>query len=355
MKMMSRTLAAMFLLTVLARGAAVDTVARSELEDMECIEGGTFMMGDVFDEGIRFASPVHQVTVSSFYLNKHEVTVEEFACFVKDTGYVTSAERDLNGAAHEDDEYGGRLASRGTWVLDPATGPSWTKEAHWRNPQFEQGPEHPVTCVSWRDAASYCNWLSTNEGLPVAYDVQTGNVLDARGRPAVDVTDVLGYRLPTEAEWEYAARELGKKIRFGNGRNIARSGEINFNAAEGRFAFAESGELRRKTVPVGSFRPNGLGLHDMSGNVWEWCSDFLGRFPAEAQNDPYQRVGMMGPRRAARGGPWVGDASLARVSTRMGWVADDRCNNIGFRIARSGRSTVPCPAAVAIAEDERPD
>ena len=100
MKMMSRTLAAMFLLTVLARGAAVDTVARSELEDMECIEGGTFMMGDVFDEGIRFASPVHQVTVSSFYLNKYEVTVEEFACFVKDTGYVTSAERDLNGAVH---------------------------------------------------------------------------------------------------------------------------------------------------------------------------------------------------------------------------------------------------------------
>ena len=73
----------------------------------------------------------------------------------------------------------------------------------------------------------------------------------------------------------------------------------------------------------------------MSGNLWEWCSDFLGQYTSDSQADPYQQKGMMGPRRAARDGPWAGDASYARACARMGWVADDRCNNIGFRIARS--------------------
>ena len=73
----------------------------------------------------------------------------------------------------------------------------------------------------------------------------------------------------------------------------------------------------------------------ISGNVWEWCSDFLGRYAKQSQTNPYQQKGMMGPRRAARDGPWAGDASWARASARIGWVADDRCNMIGFRIARS--------------------
>jgi formylglycine-generating enzyme required for sulfatase activity len=86
---------------------------------------------------------------------------------------------------------------------------------------------------------------------------------------------------------------------------------------------------------VGSFKPNALGLHDMSGNVWEWCSDLLGPYPEEAVTNPYQTEGLMGARRAARGGPWVGGADIARVSARIGWIADDRCNNIGFRLART--------------------
>ncbi len=73
----------------------------------------------------------------------------------------------------------------------------------------------------------------------------------------------------------------------------------------------------------------------MSGNVWEWCSDLVGKYPSEAQTNPYQTKGMNGPRRAERGGPWVGDASWARAAARIGWTAHDRCNNIGFRIARS--------------------
>jgi formylglycine-generating enzyme required for sulfatase activity len=171
------------------------------VEQMLFIRGGTSLLGDIIDKEVQYARPLHDVTMSSFYLNKREVTVEGFG--------------------------------------------------------------------------------------------------------------------------------------LGNGQNIARSSEMNFNAAGGDFAFAEKGECSRNTVPVGSFRPNSLGLHDMSGNVWEWCSDFLGRYSGQSQTNPHQQKGMLGSRRAARGGPWFGDASFARVSARMGWVADDRCDNIGFRIARS--------------------
>ena len=320
----------------------------SEMRDMLSIEGGTFEMGDVFDEGVRFAEPVHQVTLTGYYMNKYEVTVEEFAVFVKETGYVTSAEAastPKGGSKRSPrspgaSEPAGILARPGAWVLrgDDGSGEpnsSWEPDATWRNAHYEQGPRHPVTCVSWKDAVSYCNWLSVKEDLPVAYNVETGELLDVHGSPTTDITKVKGYRLPTEAEWEYAARESGKKVRFGNGQNTARSSEMNFNAAGGGLVYAEKGEYRGRTTPVGTFKPNNLGLYDMSGNVWEWCSDFVGKYEHGPQTDPYQTEGMMGPRRAARGGPWVGDASWARVATRIGWTSEDRCNNIGFRVARS--------------------
>ncbi len=328
----------------LARGRAVEPGAESEMRDMRFIEGGTFEMGDVFNERVQLAKPVHEVTVSAFYLNKYEVTVEEFAAFVKDSGYLTSAERgdDRESAPgrvpmpRTPAEYDARLAGRGAVILDPvAQETSWGLTANWRDPLYEQSPQDPVVCVSWTDAAHYCNWLSEKEGLPVAYDVKTGDLLDAEGRPTADVTKVRGYRLPTEAEWEYAAREGGRRVRFGNGKDIARPEEMNFNAPEGDFEFAEKGKLRGKTLPVGSFAPNSLGLHDMSGNVMEWCSDFVGRYPKERQVDPYQQKGAMGPHRAARGGAMCSNASFVRVAIRLGWVANDRCNNIGFRVARS--------------------
>ena len=335
---MSRTTVVCALLVLAgagARGKTAEPATESEMADMRLVTGGTFEMGDVFDEGVRFATPVHEVTVSDFYLNKYEVSVEEFAAFAKETSYVTSAERESKRDAPKDHERGARLAAQGAWVLETSPAGSWNEAANWRNPQFEQSPADPVTCVSWTDAASFCNWLSTKEGLPVAYDVETGTLLDAEGRPTADVTKARGYRLPTEAEWEYAARERGRKVRFGNGQDVARPAEMNFNAAASEFKYAEKGKLRGRTVPVGTFKPNGLGLYDMSGNVWEWCSDIVGRYPNKPRSNPYQQKGLMGPRRAARGGPWVGDASIARVSTRMGWVACDRCNNIGFRLARS--------------------
>ena len=304
-------------------------------EALVLVKGGTFEMGDVLEEGVRFATPVHEVTMADFYLGRHEVTVERFATFVKQTGHITTAERESAEATDKDDGYGGRLSSRGCWVLDADTGQAWGSEATWKDPQYPQSAKDPVTCVSWQDAAAYCNWLSTGEALAVAYDIVTCDLLDAEGRPTTDVTKVKGYRLPTEAEWEYAAREGGKKLRFGNGRDVARPDEMNFNAAMGEFDYAVKGTCRKCTTPVGSFKPNGLGLYDMSGNLWEWCSDLVGQYSEAPVTNPYQTKGLMGPRRAARGGPWVGGADLARVSARMGWVANDRCNNIGFRVARS--------------------
>ncbi len=189
--------------------------------------------------------------------------------------------------------------------------------------------------MSWLDAIHFCNWLSNREGVPIAYDLASGDLLDSSGRATTDITHAAGYRLPTEAEWEFAARERGRKVRFGNGRDIARADQMNFDASSGKHLFAEAGEFRKGTISVGSFEPNALGLYDMSGNVWEWCSDYFDRYGSAPETDPYQTKGDFDLRRAARGGPWVGDASFARAAVRFGWVIDDRCNNVGFRLAKS--------------------
>jgi len=328
-----------------------------QLESLVFVKGGTFQMGDQFDEGNPREKPLHQVQLSDFYIAQYEVTVKNFRTFVNKTGYKTSAEGEHN--EEEQNKYFKMLAElmsgneknlayfnqcmknalsfSGSYFID---GPpnSWRYEANmnWQNPCYEQTEMDPVTCVSWEDAIHYCNWLSQKEGLPPAYNEKTGDLLDEHGHVTNDITQVKGYRLPTEAEWEYAAREKGKKVRFGNGKNIARSREINFNASNVKYPFAEKGEYRKKLIPVGSFAPNRLGLYDMSGNVWEWCSDCVTLYENENQVNPYKIGNFNGViRRAARGGRWAGDADELRVSARFGWESFNRCNNIGFRVAKS--------------------
>ena len=205
-------------------------------------------------------------------------------------------------------------------------------DINWRKHFFEQSDREPAVCLSWDDSIHYCNWLSEKEGLPAAYDLKTGELLDENGNPTRDLTLVRGYRLPTEAEWEYAAREGGKQVRFGNGGDIARAGKINYRADAEGISYSEPGEYRMKTTPVGSFAPNALGLYDMSGNALKWVYDYYGPYSVEQSVNP---ICSEGYKRVIRGCRWGGDASEIRAARRDEYEAANRCDASGFRIARS--------------------
>ena len=179
-----------------------------------------------------------------------------------------------------------------------------------KNPSYFKGNEMlPVGNVSWDDAQAFIKNLNEKTGL--------------------------NYRLPSEAEWEYAAREGGKKVRFGNGKDIADPAEMNFKATEQyKQPYSKAGEYRQKTTPADHFPPNALGLHDMSGNVREWCED--------RRHDNYQGAPVDGSawitgdndRRVCRGGSWFDFPESCRSAYR-GWiVANGRVNFLGFRVAR---------------------
>lgn len=296
------------------------------------VKGGSFQMGDVWGDGALAMgeTPVHEVEVGDFRIGRHEVTIAEFGRFVEATNFKTEAEKSA-----------GTVANRGMVKDGQQLYPCW-RRVGW----FEQGPDHPVVMVAWEDAIAYCNWLSREHQLPPSYDTETGGLLDAKGQPTTDVRRVRGYRLPTEAEWEFAARERGRKVRFGNGQNIARSSEMNFDAAgtgqtipklrmkgENLYPYNEKGIHRRATTPVGSFRPNTLGLHDMSGNAWEWCSDTGGGdYTTAGRVNPCAQGGRS---HIIRGGQQDTDAKACRVSARIDWYPRAFCGGSGFRIART--------------------
>jgi formylglycine-generating enzyme required for sulfatase activity len=334
--------------------SAAPAAEASLTEKLIAVPGGTFEMGDLFDEGTADEGPVHRVTVAGFFLGRHEVTVAEFAAFVEATGYLTSAERfdsreeqaqridtvrraqgeGSPGVEEIRDLLAAILASGGCshWVPDPGYF-DFSLDCNWKAPLFDQSDRDPVVCISWNDAAAYCNWLSAREGLPPAYDLTTGRLLDASGAVTSQIRRVTGYRLPTEAEWEYAARECGRQLRFGNGQDVARPSEIRFDASRGEEPYFEQGERSTRTVPVGSFPPNALGLHEMSGNAWEWCHNHFYDYPGEAIAGPDEAASGVG--RVLRGGRWGGTANEARTAARVQYEANNRCNNSGFRIARS--------------------
>jgi formylglycine-generating enzyme required for sulfatase activity len=327
-----------------------ETPENSLSVNMILVKGGSFAMGDVFGDGKDNESPVHQVTLSDFLISKYEATVGDFRKFILETGYITSAEgvddslarinimnkfRTGNLSDEELKELHRQyllLPGAGFWDAENRRWTGYNPRTNWKNPGIEQSDNDPVLAVSVDDAMHYCNWLSEKAGLPVAYDLESGAILDENGRPTQDITKVKGYRLPTEAEWEYAAREGGRKVRFGNSQNIARASEINFRADDGEFEYLEKGQYLKKSSPVGSYAPNRLGLYDMSGNAWEWVSDKFAAYTNEAATNPYYTEA---DGHALRGGRWGGDASEARVFSRSSWARNDRCNNSGFRIARS--------------------
>ncbi len=251
---------------------------------MVTVPGGEFEMGDVIGDNKRGSERPRRVQLDSFQLGAYEVTFEEYEAFCS----ATKRERPF------DHDYG-----RG---------------------------RHPVINVSWLDAVAYCNWLSLQQGLRPVYTIE-GGAVSADWRAD-------GFRLPTEAEWEYAAREGGKKVRFGNGKDIANPSMINFEGHPSlQTSYSMAGESRNRPLPVGSFAPNSLGLFDMSGNVWEWCWDRSAPYPREAQVNP--RGPDTGVFRVRRGGSWNNNPQTIRTANRSEDSPSSRSRYIGFRVARS--------------------
>jgi len=243
------------------------------------VEKGSFTMGDTWGGGDSDEKPTHKVTFTyNFYIRKYETTFDEYDAFCEATGKSSA-----------DDENWGR-------------------------------GNRPVINVSWNDAIAYCNWLSDKEKLPKAYD-SNGNLLDKNGSITTDPSKVVGYRLPTEAEWEYAARG-GKKS-----KGYRYSGSDNVD--EVAWYEQNSGGM---TQEVGKKAPNELGIYDMSGNVWEWCSDMFRDYSSSAQTNPYNNSGSY---RVFRGGSWYSIATYVRVALRNGGSPTNTVIYLGFRIART--------------------
>jgi formylglycine-generating enzyme required for sulfatase activity len=264
--------------------------SREERDGMVHIEGGTFLMGS--RGGPAYEGPVHEVEVDAFWMDRHEVTVAEFARFVAATGHTTDAE-----------------AFGWSGVFDVKTG-AWEKVdgADWRHPE---GPgsgaadDEPVCQVSWRDAAAYARWA--------------------------------GKRLPTEAEWEFAARGglSGKTYAWGD--DLRPGGRPVANWWQGVFPGRDTGEdTFRGRAPVGSFPPNGYGLSDVAGNVWEWCADWYADDYYHTSPRKNPKGPEAGTERALRGGSWMcaeNFCSNYRVAARSHATPDSGLNNLGFRCA----------------------
>lgn len=279
--------------------------------DLRPIPSGSFVMGDHFDEGYPAdgETPLHQVQLDEFQMAATSVTNQEFAAFVEATGYRTTAEEQGVSAVF----YAAFRGRREDILSVPARVPWWlaVRGADWRHPD---GPasslagraDHPVIHVSWDDAQAFCAWSGT--------------------------------RLPTEAEWEYAARGGLAGRRYAWGDELLVDGAWNCNIWQGRFPeenSAEDGYLT--TAPAASYQPNGFGLHQMAGNVWEWCQDWFdpGYYARSPELNP--QGADAGVRRVMRGGSYLCHDSYCnryRVAARNSNTPDSSSGNIGFRVVR---------------------
>jgi formylglycine-generating enzyme required for sulfatase activity len=260
---------------------------------------------DWLKEKLLSEGPQHEVEITHpFYMGQTEVTLGQFRQFVKATGHKTQAERE-GGAS--------RLSPNGEWNMDANT--------NWLTPGFSQTDDHPVVCVSWNDAVEFCNWLSKQEGKK--------------------------YRMPTEAEWEYSCR-AGSKGRWSFGDD---EGELVHYARIGS-------NSQGHTWPVAGLKENAWGLHDMHGNVWQWCQDYYhaNYYMTSPPKDPPGPGAGIG--RVFRGGSWYDTPLFCRSASRTDNYPGYRTSHTGFRVVlvvspaagvgtESGAKNKPSPPASA--------
>jgi formylglycine-generating enzyme required for sulfatase activity len=270
---------------------------------MVFVRGGVFDMGST--EGEADEKPVHTVTVSNFSMAKYETTVEEFAHFVAETNYKTDAEKLGTSRFYN--------FSSGKW--QDTTGVNWRYGADLAR-LSAVNYNHPVVHVSNNDAVAYCEWLTKKTGRT--------------------------YRLPTEAEWEYASGNGLKHTKYSwgssptegvNGNVSDETGAAQFNWAKNMTnIFLGYTDSYAYTAPVGKFKANDFGLYDMTGNVLEWCADWYGAdyYANSSSSNP---VGTStGSSRVYRGGCWSYSPALSRVANRIHESPSYRDRTVGFRV-----------------------
>ncbi len=313
-----------------------DSALSKIISGMNYIPGGTFMMGAVGDLALEREYPKHPVKVDGFYMDTHEVTNAQFREFVEATGYQTIAERPVDWEEIKEQLPPGtpipadELLQPGSLVFAPSVGITdlsnitqwweWTNFADWQHPNgpgsdIEGKEDHPVVHIAIEDAKAYAEWA--------------------------------GKRLPTEAEWEWAARG-------GLDNPIYPWGDCNINDTpyranffQGRFpSYNSLGDSYRETAPVGSFDPNGYGLYDMAGNVWEITSDWFDEKYYKTLSTTDTLINPKGPTKSfdsealftqhtvIKGGSFLCNDSYCasyRVSSRMQLEVDAAMNHVGFR------------------------
>lgn len=278
-------------------------------KDMVLLEGGSFTMGTDSKDGFPKdgEGPAREVTLNPFYIDRYEVTNRQFQAFVKETGYVTESE--LFGWSFVFHQFLTKEA-RSTNPKSVPNIPWWiaVEGATWKHPEgpgsnIENRMDHPVVHVSWNDAQSYCNWA--------------------------------GKRFPTEAEWEYAARGGLEQKTYAWGDDLIVDGKHRCNIWQGVFPTKNTArDGHHGTAPVDAYEPNGLGLYNVCGNVWEWCSDWFSpdyHLKSSKDNPKGPRTGQV---RSMRGGSYLCHKSYCnryRVAARSSNSPDSSTGNIGFR------------------------
>jgi sulfatase modifying factor 1 len=275
------------------------------------LPGGRFTMGA--DDRVGFPAdgegPTREVTLSAFSIDAYAVSNDDFAIFVSSTGYVTEAERFgwsyvFAGFVRAADRKGAPRVPEAPWWVG-------VRGATWRSPEgpgsdLDGRGDHPVLHVSWADASAYAAWV--------------------------------GKRLPTEAEWEYAARGGLHQARYPWGDELEPDGEHRCNIWQGTFPVKNSGaDGWLGTAPVDAFEPNGFGLFNVSGNVWEWCADWWSTtfHVGGPRADP--RGPEQGDAKVMRGGSYMCHASYCnryRVAARSSNTPDSSTGHLGFRCVR---------------------